>query len=384
MRISLTFLCLFIQVVFGQDFNLVPNSGFDETKGSKKRNTHRPWRFVNTVDVYHEGKMMRPPRGTEKWEAPKPVRGTSYAGIRIYPEYREFLQVELKDKLKQGQRYYFEMWISDATGTNYYLKQIGASFTRRRVAYTSKTNVLKYPPQINYVKKKGLRTQTDTTQWYLVTGVFKARGNERYLTIGNFSEKRFKDRFKKKKLYIPDYWKFQAYYYVDEVTLMELKDAPKKEEPAVALADSSVHFSDTNLTPIEEENYIFKLNTEKRVVLEKVRFEFSSSELSNYSFDELELVLEYLHNNPTARIIIEGHTDDIGSEDANEKMSERRAKSVYKYLVKNEVSKERLSYVGMGENHPIATNETGEGRSRNRRVELVLDERVIPTQEVSP
>jgi outer membrane protein OmpA-like peptidoglycan-associated protein len=69
---------------------------------------------------------------------------------------------------------------------------------------------------------------------------------------------------------------------------------------------------------------------------------------------------------------IAGHTDDVGSEEDNQQLSERRALSVKTYLESQGVSAERISAVGYGESHPVADNDTEEGRARNRRTTFRL------------
>lgn len=82
------------------------------------------------------------------------------------------------------------------------------------------------------------------------------------------------------------------------------------------------------------------------------------------------MVAERLRKNSSYRIQIEGHTDEKGPEVYNQKLSERRANSVKKYLVKNGVKGSKIKTQGFGELNPIADNSTEEGRSKNRRVEV--------------
>ncbi len=72
------------------------------------------------------------------------------------------------------------------------------------------------------------------------------------------------------------------------------------------------------------------------------------------------------------RIVVEGHTDSVGSDDANMKLSQGRAEAVREYLVSEGVKSDRISAVGKGETTPIADNKTPEGRANNRRVEIVI------------
>jgi len=71
-------------------------------------------------------------------------------------------------------------------------------------------------------------------------------------------------------------------------------------------------------------------------------------------------------------VAIEGHTDSTGDESYNLELSKKRAESVGQYLIKQGISAQRLSYEGYGSKYPVDTNETKEGRRRNRRVEFLL------------
>jgi outer membrane protein OmpA-like peptidoglycan-associated protein len=107
-----------------------------------------------------------------------------------------------------------------------------------------------------------------------------------------------------------------------------------------------------------------------RVVLRGVNFEFSSAVLTGDSYAILEQVFESLKEWPEVKIEIRGHTDNVGSDDANRKLSQRRAESVRDYLISRGIDPWRLQAVGFGETDPIAENKTAEGRALNRRVEL--------------
>jgi outer membrane protein OmpA-like peptidoglycan-associated protein len=72
-------------------------------------------------------------------------------------------------------------------------------------------------------------------------------------------------------------------------------------------------------------------------------------------------------------VIVEGHTDAVGTKEANEKLSQRRADIVKDYFVKNDaISEDQISSVGKSFDEPITTNKTKEGRSKNRRIDLVI------------
>jgi outer membrane protein OmpA-like peptidoglycan-associated protein len=108
------------------------------------------------------------------------------------------------------------------------------------------------------------------------------------------------------------------------------------------------------------------------VTLGDVLFESGKAELKEEAHTSLVEVVDLLQSEPDKRIRIEGHTDGVGDSAANIKLSERRAESVMSALVALGVDASRITSVGMGEDFPIASNDTEEGRSKNRRVDVIL------------
>ena len=106
--------------------------------------------------------------------------------------------------------------------------------------------------------------------------------------------------------------------------------------------------------------------------LNRIFFEFNSSDLLTASYTELERLSEILNNTPGLRIEIRGHTDNIGSTSYNKSLSVKRAASVYNYLLDKGIDKSRMKYRGFGNKVPVANNDTNEGRRLNRRVEIII------------
>ena len=106
----------------------------------------------------------------------------------------------------------------------------------------------------------------------------------------------------------------------------------------------------------------------EEIILENVNFANNSSIISSESFNELNTLIEYLFKNPSLKITIEGHTDNIGSVEDNMILSSQRAASVYQYLLNNGLdSIQVISHKGYGENKPLEDNSTIKGRAQNRR-----------------
>lgn len=103
-----------------------------------------------------------------------------------------------------------------------------------------------------------------------------------------------------------------------------------------------------------------------------ILFATNSSTLSAASMSALRNFAASLKANPDTDIRIIGYTDNTGKVDYNQLLSEKRAKSVYDYLMQQGVSSDRMQYEGRGVHDPIATNDTPEGRALNRRVEIVI------------
>ena len=105
-------------------------------------------------------------------------------------------------------------------------------------------------------------------------------------------------------------------------------------------------------------------------VLKGVYFDTAKWSIKTESYPVLDEVIDVLKRNPDVKVEVQGHTDNVGKAQYNQSLSEKRAKSVMEYLLKKGVRSSQLSYKGYGLERPIATNETPEGRSKNRRVEL--------------
>lgn len=105
---------------------------------------------------------------------------------------------------------------------------------------------------------------------------------------------------------------------------------------------------------------------------EDINFATNESTLKSSSYGYLEKVVTMLEAHPDMIVQINGHTDNVGSDEINQRLSHNRAKAVFDYLVKSGVDSERLGYKGYGSSQPMDTNDTEEGRSKNRRVEIEI------------
>jgi outer membrane protein OmpA-like peptidoglycan-associated protein len=143
----------------------------------------------------------------------------------------------------------------------------------------------------------------------------------------------------------------QGYYAVsDNLDVKELKEYREIRR-------------DLYLTPIEV-GAIIRLNN--------LFFDFAKADLRTESYPELNRAMNFLNDNPGIAIEVAGHTDNVGSDDANRKLSDDRARAVKEYLIAQGVQPERIVSKGYGESKPVATNNTDEGRQLNRRVDFTI------------
>ena len=127
----------------------------------------------------------------------------------------------------------------------------------------------------------------------------------------------------------------------------------------------------TVLSPYLKDIALQKADVGTVVVLKNIFFDFDKSDLQPASFVELDVLVDYLTHNKV-NIEIGGHTDNQGTDEYNDRLSEERAKAVYEYLLSHGITADRLSYRGYGKRQPIADNNTEEGRAANRRTEFKI------------
>ncbi|HQV99655.1 MAG TPA: OmpA family protein [Bacteroidia bacterium] len=134
----------------------------------------------------------------------------------------------------------------------------------------------------------------------------------------------------------------------------ELKDAKSSKDPVL---------KDVPMKPIK---------AGQSIVLKNIFYETDKFDLKDESKTELTKLMDFLNKNPKVHFEISGHTDNVGSKPYNQTLSEKRAKTVYDYLIAAGIPAQRLSSKGYGDTKPISDNTTDAGRSQNRRTEFLI------------
>lgn len=289
--------------------------------------------------------------------------GEAYCGIYCSrDQYREYLQTRLKKPLEAGKRYKVSFWVSLSEKSPHAATTLGALFTKECIEDSTLGIVMKretldldgqgsqsiavyYEPQVVNPREHPL---TDTKEWMEVSGEFTAEGGEEFLTLGNFFS------FNKSRIMMTHDEKTStplhgAYYYLDDVSV-----ACVEPEPAQAESQAQVEAAP---------------EVGEVVLLQNIYFAVDKSEVLQQSYNELVKLKELLERNPAMTIELRGHTDNQGTVEHNQKLSENRAKSVVEHLVGMGIDRSRLSWKGFGKSEPVADNSSAEGRQKNRRVE---------------
>ena len=106
-----------------------------------------------------------------------------------------------------------------------------------------------------------------------------------------------------------------------------------------------------------------------------MEFDFNKSFIKEEYHNDIKKVADFMKEHPDTKIVIKGHTDSIGKKSYNMRLSRARAKSLRQYMInKFGIDGSRIATIGYGPNKPIASNDTEEGRQKNRSAEAVIEE----------
>lgn len=349
--------------------NLVPNSSFEKftdcptgINKSWSKYITTEWLMVNngTPDYFNTNckQMKKMKEIINKIDANS---GSGYIGLFVYSanESREFAMTKLSQKLKRNKKYCISFYYSMAVESPLAITDLGIYLSKSKFKF-KKTNS----------KQAQIHTPNNifllNTSWQKYCQFYSANGKEQYLTIGNFMNNKMTKKISNplyilnKKEYSKSFTSIDPYYYIDDVSVIEIKD------------EKDCSCNDT--TKIVKQDIIkFKeIPIDKKLKFEHLLFSTASSVIDTSSYNELNQLVEYLHKNIELKIQISGHTDNVGKEEDNLLLSENRAKAVAEYLKNKGIEQNRITYKGFGSQKPIFNNETEDGKQQNRRVEFML------------
>lgn len=371
MKIFFTLVCL---ILFGHIHaqNLVKNPSFEEAhKGpltyGEFHNNVWSWSSPNlgTPDYFSIRSRAMNARNYRGNQDPK--TGDCYAGMYLFAvkngnSYREYVQVELQNMLKKNTTYKVSYHISLAEFSSHSVDTVHTLFTAERTGGLKNESTL-FGKKHEGPKLKDGVLELDTLKnnsfsketYYLANGpqlmydwikvefLYKASGLEQFMVVGNLNTNKNTNVTQHRAIEQRAF----AYYYLDEVEIVEVESAS-----------------------VEEETITFQ--PEKTYTFQNVLFDFDKAELLDDSIEELDKLYQHLEENKTLNITIYGHTDNVGLDSRNKELSEQRAEAVSNYFIQKGLSPERIKWFGFGADAPITTNDTDENRAKNRRVEFKL------------
>ncbi|MBK7669059.1 MAG: OmpA family protein [Sphingobacteriaceae bacterium] len=345
--------CFFTIPFYTLAQNLVLNSGFEEL-GGNPGNGHVPvncsknWFCSNFsgTDYYIQinGIGEGVPKNMHGIQAPH--SGKAYAGICIHREYIEYMGTKLAKPLIAGKTYLVEFYVSRAEKSITSVKEFGILFSEKPYKTLNKKGFA-VQPSIKFTNPNGFKEEK---QWVKLSTIYQAEGFEIYLTLGHFIHN------------TPEGVRQFSHYYIDDVSVTLVGD------------DENIESKDSLVVTNQSEEVVpvFSPKTNATITLENVFFETNKSDLMPESFQELDSLAQYLKQELDTKITINGHTDNVGYEIKNQNLSEARAKAVAEYLISKGIDHLRIKYNGFGSKQPIATNDSEEGRQKNRRVEFII------------
>jgi len=163
-----------------------------------------------------------------------------------------------------------------------------------------------------------------------------------------------------------------AALYKDDYILSVKKDDYAYTSKYISKEDSVIAEAPTN---VKIDFAVKPIEVGESYRINDIHFEYGKYDLSDESKRIIDEFFEFLSDHPHMKVSINGHTDNVSGAEFNQTLSENRAKAVYDYLVSKGVDSSRLTYKGYGLTKPLASNDTEEGRAKNRRTEFVIIEK---------
>lgn len=295
----------------------------------------------------------------------------NYAGLALYKngtDYSEYIQGELVQNLIAGHNYCIRIKISATGFSGYQVNNIGVFFTEKR-GYVHFGSEKKYNPQIRFNQ---LPVPND--DFVAICDAFKAAGYEKIITVGSFIP--YSDQVVTQVINpIPNKFGLNesGYYLIDKIEVFEISSKDECNCNRINIPINAIQVSEKTDT-INSLTDFNDISLGKVIVLKNLNFDFDSYSLNEDSYPTLINLFDYLNSNPTISIKIQGHTDDIGTDNYNLNLSEKRAQSVYLWLINKGIKEDRLSFEGFGKQKPLIVPLNELDRAINRRVEIKIIE----------
>ena len=359
-----------------QTFNLVPNSGFEDTNIKKLRSygqmeeVSKDWFSATEVpaDIYGDGakgdKIAIP---TNDYGTQEPAAGLCYAGFRAYSKdprmQRSYLEVQLPQMLDRDVMYCVSFDISLADQSRYAVNDIGVVVSDRKIEQPNLGDMIRQPD----VQQKTNKVFEYTEGWEKFCGTFVGTGQEEYIVIGCFGSRSDMTIEKvKRPLGLTGAQLNHAYYFIDNVEIIEIQaksqckcSAAEERDMDLVYGFSSVQ--DADMTDVE------KINSSA------IYYAFLKRTPTGSGKQTVANIATILKANPSMKINIVGHCDEDeaseGQINARYKIiGKNRADQIRRMLEEAGIPASQFSVSDIGAQDPANSRDTDISRAQNRRV----------------
>lgn len=340
------------------DNNLISNGNF-ELKSDQMKNGH-----YSQIEYSNENYAKFWGSSNETPDIYKD-KDNCYAGFRVMGVNYECLRNELKKPLIADKRYTIQFKLKLRRENAYAFNGISVVTSEKIMFFKSKDEgqaqgvvIQSHPSMV-----LGCRET-----WMTISGSFVAKGNEKFIYIGNFTDNKDLKLF---QVFSTDAdYLGEIYYLIDDVVLIE--EAEGVTYPCNTRGCALDTFVIEKPKVVVEETIYSHPKIGQSIVLRNIRFATSSWEILPESYETLDSIVEFMQKYPSMVVEISGHTDNRGKASSNIALSQNRAASIVNFLIESGIEAERMQAKGYGQEIAIDSNDTETGRFNNRRVEFKI------------
>lgn len=338
MKNIISLILIFVSALTLHSQSLILNGDFEILQSNRLPD----WEDVaGTPDIINLGNLTRDYTWQTNKQYFKGITSRGFVGFAFNSYESEVIGTKLSVPLEKDSIYTVKMKLLTGYSCSSGLEKVTVGLTENELEKSEQLTGY----EINMVALTASNNQIEGGRWHELETEYKAKGGERYLSLGNFNKANKKyTKGSQEVLVAGEASNSCNYLIIDAVEIFKYQ--PKAEEK----------------TPIEL----------PLIVIEDVAFEFGKWEIKSSHFAELNKTFDVLKKSEGTKFIITGYTDNVGSDAANLTLSEKRANAVKAFFVEKGIPEDRIIAIGKGEANPKYSNETAAGRTKNRRVEIEM------------
>jgi outer membrane protein OmpA-like peptidoglycan-associated protein len=353
--------------------NLVPNPSFESLEKSPKRLGSIAYATDWSSPTGVRADLFSPSKKVPDINAPDNIYGTevakdgsNYVGIVAYSygnkEDRSYIMTKLDSPLKKGMKYCVKFNVSLAEASKYASNNLAVRFDNRARGTEAKVPMIADEDEQLLMHFSNETTiQSARYNWSEICGVYTARGNEKFISIGNFrsDEDTKSERMKKvKDVKVKEI--IAAYYYIDDISVIMI-DEEKGERCECAVEEAGDTYS--SMIYQRTANITKDMSVKDQIEEQEVYFAFGRDMLSPEGQSSLDFIAEKMKSNPNMKLEIGGHNNPQEDEVGKEKpkyagMDTKRVGAVMKYLVDKGIDQGRLLSAPKGTSEPNEADES--------------------------